>query len=431
MTTPKVKRRKKSMRRAPGEGGLFQRADGMWVGRVDLPPGPDGKRRRKTVYSRDRAKAAEKLREAHNDVADGIAVSNAGTVGAWLDRWLGMQGHVRPSTYVFYERAVRLYAKPFVGRKQLDKLTSEDVHDMISALHEAGSTRNAQKGYQVLRMALDEAVRHRKIKHNVAAVVRKPGHVPQKRAGLSSEVARHIIKTAIELDEQTPKGALLATRWAAAFFTGARQGELLGLTWDRVDFDRGVLDLAYQLQQLQQRHGCGVRTEHGWPCGVSRPGWCPERKWDMPAGFEYEVVHRSLAWTRPKSQSGTRVVPMAPPLQAMLLTFAEQTNEEPNPHNLVWHYRDGRPINPRDDYAEWRRLMLAAGVTEGKETMPLHIARHTTARLLLEAGVDPHVVRDMIGHSDIVTTQGYQFVDLTLSRAAMGRLSELLQGGPS
>lgn len=404
----------------------------MWVGRVDLPSGPDGKRRRKVVYSRDRAEAGRKLREAQDNIADGVNTDST-TVGAWLDYWLNeVHGeHVRPSTREFYERASRLYVKPHIGTKRLDKLTAEDVEGMQRAVQKAGSTRNAQKAHQVLSMALNEAVRRRKIKHNVVAIVRKPGHIPKKHAGLSSDVAKHVIKTAVDLDEQRPDGPLLATRWAAAFYTGARQGELIGLTWDRVDLDydndNGVLDLAWQLQQLQQRHGCGPRVDEAWPCGVSRPGWCPDRQWDMPAGFEHTVVHRSLVWTRPKSKSGTRVVPIAAPLLAMLRTYREQTAHEPNPHNLVWHYRDGRPINPRDDYTEWRQLVLAAGVVEGKETMPLHIARHTTARLLLEAGVDARVVRDMIGHSDIVTTHGYQFVDLSLSREAVGRLTKMLQ----
>ena len=53
-------------------------------------------------------------------------------------------------------------------------------------------------------------------------------------------------------------------------------------------------------------------------------------------------------------------------------------------------------------------------------------ARHTTATLLLEDGVDAHIITPMIGHSDVVVTRGHQHVDPTLARSAMPSLSELL-----
>ncbi len=53
-------------------------------------------------------------------------------------------------------------------------------------------------------------------------------------------------------------------------------------------------------------------------------------------------------------------------------------------------------------------------------------ARHTPATLLLEAGVDAHIIASILGHSSIVTTRGYQHTDLTLQRQAMTGLDQLL-----
>ena len=184
------------------------------------------------------------------------------------------------------------------------------------------------------------------------------------------------------------------------------------MTWDRVR--PGAIDLSWQLQQLQKVHGCVV------PCGRVRPGWCPQARWDFPRGFEYRVLHRSLGLTRPKTDAGTRLVPVAPALAAML--EVESRRGEPNPHNLVWHHADGRPVSPRDDCRAWTALLAAAGVPH----KGLHSCRHTTATLLLECGVDAHIVAAIVGHSDIVVTRGYQHADLTLRASAVAQLDALL-----
>ena len=67
-------------RRARGEGTLYRRnRDGMWVGQIELPKGPDGKRRKsKPVYSKDRATVVEKLDEVKDNYAKGIAQADHG-----------------------------------------------------------------------------------------------------------------------------------------------------------------------------------------------------------------------------------------------------------------------------------------------------------------------------------------------------------------
>lgn len=58
--------------RPKGDGALFQRSsDGVWVGRVELPPGPDGKRRRRHVTSKDRATAERKLKALRTSINQG------------------------------------------------------------------------------------------------------------------------------------------------------------------------------------------------------------------------------------------------------------------------------------------------------------------------------------------------------------------------
>jgi site-specific recombinase XerD len=111
----------------------------------------------------------------------------------------------------------------------------------------------------------------------------------------------------------------------------------------------------------------------------------------------------------------------------LLAEHRERTADQPNPYNLVWHHRDGRPVSSEDDYEMWQTLLVRAGVREPDgPPVPHHRCRNTTATLLLDAGVDSHIVYSAIGHSDVATTRGYQFVDLTLARGAFNNLSVLL-----
>lgn len=408
-------------RRRRGKGGLFKRGDGMWVGTVEIPTA-DGKRRQKRVYSKSYAQARDKLRALQTDITKGLVPSTATTtVAKWLPHWLEtIHGpHVRPKTYEFYADSVRLHILPALGGKRLDRLTPEDVRTMLRGIE---STRNQQRAHQVLKLALKAAINEGLLSRNVCDAVAKPKHLTKTRDAFTPEQARHIIRTAISVEETQPDTEpRLATRWALAFLTGARQAEMLGLEWDRVDLDAGWIDLSWQLQQLDQRHGC--HDANGTPtCERSRPGYCPDRQWVFPAGYEYRECHRSLVWTRPKTKSGTRVVDLTPPALQLLRLHAGQ--DSPNPHNLVWRYPDGRPVAPKDDGSRWGELLKQAGMAAA----PLHSIRHSTASMLQAAGVDEPTRMAIMGQSSVAAHRGYLHVERTQTRAAVANLDALLPG---
>jgi integrase len=403
-------------RRTKGDGALFQRADGTWIGSVELPPSPDGKRRRKRVASRDRNRAIAELKKLRADVDAGrIAVTGNTTVGKWLDHWIQdihrkRDGRpLRPTTRRDYVATIRAI-KAQIGDKRLDKLTPQHVRDMTRGI---GETRAAEKAYVLLRKALDDAIKEQMITRNVAEVVYRPVYTRGTRTALSFELAQRIIATAFR-DGDVSRG----TRWAAAFLTGCRQAELLGLTWDRVDLEHAVMRIDRQLQQLSQVHGCGVAGADGtYPCGRTRPGWCPQRRWDLPANFPHEVCRRSLVWTPTKTAAGDRWVPILAPLLTRLRELHDADGR--NPHNLVWHHDDGRPIGPRDDYADWQRLLIEAEVIAPGETLSMHVARHTTATLLRKAGVDEQTRMEIIGHATLEAQRIYAHADRQRHAEAM------------
>lgn len=409
-------------RRPRGDGGLYQRADGYWVGVVELPAGSDGKRRRKRVVRRDRNAAIAELKKLRNDVDGGrIAVTGNTTVAKWLDRWLEEihADKIRPTTRRDYRTSIDRHIVPAIGTKRLDKLTTAHIRQMHQAI---GSRRAAEKAHVILKKALGDAVREGMLTGNVAERIDAPKYRKPKRTSLSVEIAQRIIQQAGRHGDVSRE-----TRWAAAFLTGARQSELLGLTWDRVDLEHGVMKIDRQLQQLSQAHGCGEPDVDGnYPCGRVRAGWCPRRRWDMAPDFDYEVCHKSLVWTQPKTAAGERYVPIVTPLLIRLRALHDANGA--NPHNLVWHHPDGRPIGPRDDYSAWKSLLIEAKVIEPKgETLSMHLARHTTASLLRAAGVDEQTRMEIIGHATVDAQRIYAHADHTRHAAAMNSLGKLLE----
>jgi integrase len=200
---------------------------------------------------------------------------------------------------------------------------------------------------------------------------------------------------------------------------------LLGLTWDRVDLTGGFMVINRQHQQLSQVHGCGEPTDGKYPCSKVRPGWCPRRRWDLPPDFDYKVCHRSIVWTPVKTAAGERAIPLVAPLLAKLRHLYQ--SQGVNPHNLVWHFPDGRPIGPREDYNAWKSLLIDAEVIAPKgETLSMHVARHTTATLLRAAGVDEQTRMEILGHATVDAQRIYAHADQSRHLAAMSSLTELM-----
>jgi site-specific recombinase XerD len=424
-------------RRAKGDGGLhFDPKRGLHIGTVWVT-GDDGVRRQRRVSSKKESEALRKLNKLRADLLNGKLPDKVGktlTVGEWLDEWLKIKKReVRPKTYISCELSVRLYLKPLIGHHKLDKLTTAHVRAMLVQLQDKGtadakpSTRSAQKAHQALKSALDQAVSERRLEWNVCdAIKKRPKHMKKDRGVFETGTAAHILKTAAARDdENNPKRPKLASRWVAAFMTGARQAECLGLELNRVDFKRGVIDVSWQLQRLKYAHGCGVNADGEPKCGRVRTGYCPAKKTDFPPGFETRHCHRSLFWTRPKSLASGREIPMAP-LLAESLKVHMRLDKDPNPHGLVWHHRDGRPLSQEDDNQQWNMLMVASGVEKLAGEAVLHEARNTTATILLEWGVDVKIIQSIMGHATILQTQDYQRVSLELGKSAVATAFDAL-----
>lgn len=406
-----------SPRRSPGDGHIFKRADGMWVGGIELDT-TDGKRRQKRVSSKSRNECLRKMRELRKSIDAGIVVGTGKVkVDKYLDDWLEKvhKHRCKPSTFPGDVRTARLYIKPHIGGKRLDQLTPTDVQNMVEALRR-DSPRKAEKAYQLLRSSLSDAVKKGMILRNAVDAVDRPRHKAEVHPAFTPAQSLHIIRTAESSRDET-----WAARWAAGFMTGLRESELLGLEWGRVDLVNDMLDVSWQLQQLQKQHGCGDPVDGKYPCGKVRMSFCPQAHWVFNADLEYRLCVDNSVWTLPKSQRSDRGVPIIAPLH-LIFERLRAIDAGPNPHNLVFHHPDGSPITQSQDQKAWKQLLETAEVPHA----PQHTLRRTAASLLRAAQVDEQTRMELFGHASADVQRIYAEAALENNRAAMEKLTEIL-----
>jgi integrase len=251
-----------------------------------------------------------------------------------------------------------------------------------------------------------------------------PEKAENDREAFTLEAAQALLQAAAKRDD--------TSRWVAAMLNGMRQGECLGLTWDAIDLDGATVDVSWQLQALPYKHGC-KGGDAAASCGKRAPS-CPDAAFMVPDGYKARHLCDAFHLVRPKSKAGTRVIPLVP---WMVASLSEWRQKWPvNEWGLVWpglrlNRRGGElvpvPQTSTADRDNWYALQAAAGVQHpAGRPYVLHEARHTTATLLLEAGVDEAVIIAILGHADIKTSRGYMHVSSALARKAMRDISARL-----
>jgi integrase len=188
------------------------------------------------------------------------------------------------------------------------------------------------------------------------------------------------------------EGKRNAVRWIVALALGLRQGEALGLRWDDVDFDSGVI----QVRQALKR-----------------------------------VKGKGLLFGSTKSKKSRRDILVPAEMLPMLKAHKKAQREEQMKAGSTWAgldlvfcNEDGSPIDPSRDHRAWKALLVEAGVKPYR----LHDARHSAATILMLRGVQPRVVQDILGHSQISVTMRYQHAVDELKKDAAAQMGAAIWG---
>jgi integrase len=387
---------------------IYQGKDGRWQGRVTMGVRDDGRADRRHVRGASRAEVARKVRALELERESGTAqpVGQRWTVAGWLEHWIGniaCPPHVAENTHVGYRVDVVNHLVPGIGAHRLEKLRPEHVERLYAKLRRAGlSPGGVHHIHRTLRASLNEAVRRSLLSRNPVLLAKAPKLAEKEVEPYGLEEIQRLLEVASERRN--------SARWAVALALGLRQGEALGLRWEDVDLDHGVLRVRRSRLRAKYVHGCGGT------CGQV-PGLCPQRINARPATGEV------------KSKAGRRTIGLPLQLVVLLRTHrAEQERERELARHLwqdegwVFASPTGEPVKPHTDYREWKRLLRQAGLREAR----LHDARHTAATVLLLLDVPVRAVMSLMGWSSTEMAARYQHVTDTIRHGVARQVDALI-----
>ncbi|WP_373653279.1 tyrosine-type recombinase/integrase [Schlesneria sp. DSM 10557] len=368
-------------KRGHGEGSIFQRGNGRWTAAITVGTNADGKRIRKWVSGKTKKEVTDELTKLQGQKLNGTLVdSGRMTVGELIDKWLetSSRPNTEPNTHARYEGIARLHVKPAVGSIKLSKFNPMHVQTMLSTM-EAANVGERTRGhvYAVLRRALNVGLRWGLVVRNVCDAVDPP---KQKRAE---------IVTLLEDQVLSLISAAEGTRWHALFVvalaTGLRQGELFALKWIDIDLENGVLSVRHSLEELKGK----------------------------------------LRLKEPKSKSGRRQVTLpAGAIAALRSHKAIQAAEGLESSELVFCAAEGGFLRKSNfERRVWNKFRDKAKIPD---TITFHDLRHTSATILLGAGVHPKIVQERLGHSSIqLTMDTYSHILPTMQQDAATKLDHI------
>lgn len=392
----KVKKRKSPN----GEGCVRQdKKTGRWLAAITIGYNSKGQQQFKYFSSKTQKEVVKKLNDYKGQMSKGLAVEhNQITVSEWLDCWYEnyVVGKVKVKTRCDYESSIRCHIKPHLGRIKLTELKGMQVQQFYNELLKNGrldkkgglSPKTIRNIHIGLHRAMEQAVYNDLIIKNPLKGVSLPKQTKKPIEILTPEEQKQLVDKCFDHP------------WGVAVFltlyTGMRLGEVLGLNWKDIDFEKNTISISKQVGRIQN--------------------------------FDPNIESKTILCLRneTKTSSSNRVISVAPKIMEKLNEhkIAQEKHRKKwksayNNLNMVFCREDGNLVDPKTFRTFYLNTLEKAEVGHKR----FHALRHTFATRAMEANSHIKAVSNILGHaSSQITLDTYSHVSQDLQQETMQKI---------
>ncbi len=278
----------------------------------------------------------------------------------WLETY--QKERIKARTYSRYKGLISMHIFPELGAKNISEVGRRDIQEFLNKQKKGGNVRNGEKLsaasanmlLSVLNLAFEYACDMDYIEENPCLRVRRTKAETKKADSFTVGEQRAIESEIVESDDKRLHGIILC------LYTGLRIGELLGLTWNDVDFVKGVIIITKTVYREKDENGV----------------------WKLCVGT-------------PKTKASERVIPL-PEYITNMLRQDYLTARTP----YIVENKKGERMSIRSYQYLFEKLTEHAGVRK----LNFHALRHTFATRAIECGMDVKTVADIMGHKNASVT---------------------------
>lgn len=282
------------------------------------------------------------------------------TVAEWLDVWTSEYLiDVKPRTLDSYNTTIRVHIKPALGSVKLSSLSTLDIqkfYNNAQKKHPPLSPKSIKNLHGVLHKSLQQAVDIGYIRFNPSDACKLPRITKAEIKPLDNEAITNFLNAI--------RGHRFENVYRVTLFTGMREGEVLGLTWDCIDFNAGTITINKQLQK--ERGGNGV----------------------------YHLVSPKNGKIRRLTPASSVMEMLKNQQQQQALWCSSSHELWDNKLNLVFTNEIGHNLSAQTVYLHFKKIAATCGFPKAR----FHDLRHSYAVAALQSGDDIKTVQDNLGH---------------------------------
>lgn len=343
---------------------IYHRKDGRWEGRYKSGYTETGKAKYRSVYGRSYAEVKEKL--APLKVTPAPIITCKLTVKELFDEWLSaVRLQVKDSTYANYQMKVDKHIIPIFGGLRYDALTIKMLNRFIADKLDFGLSAKYVSDILIVFKSMAKYISKVHEFRNILADVALPKAIKSEKTLLTPIQQQKLCTYLLSNLNKNSLCVLLS------LYTGMRIGEICGLMWGDIDFDKSIITVRRTVQRI-----CTGNSG------------------------------TNLIVDTPKSRTSQRSIPIPAFLMKILHEF--RSNDD---HYILSD--SVKVTEPRTLQNRFKAILKKADLP----SVCYHSLRHMFATNCLQAGFDVKTLSEILGHSSVETTLN-RYVHSSMERKA-------------